>query len=188
MSYSVKVVNPKNKSDFVVNKLSYKGCFSGIEQLKEVLLSAFQDDFDSETTQVGYIQPGHGTRGRQLWIASDGDIEEMYSQCQGKKEILWFVKIDETVATTSDKPKPPKCPCPDTAKTDMVNQVMSEVEKIVVFLTEKHSKDYTVEQIRAWAHMVQMDKHLSYDEPPEKPFFKKKKVKNDKRPSQLSPK
>ena len=112
----------------------------------------------------------------------------MYSQCQGKKEILWFVKIDETVATTSDKPKPPKCPCPGTAKTDMVNQVMSEVEKIVVSLTEKHSKDYTVEQIRAWAHMVQMGKHLSYDEPPEKPFFQKKKVKNDKRPSQLSPK
>lgn len=187
MSYSVKVVNPKNKSDFVVNKLSYsyEGCFSGMEQLKEVLLSAFQDDFDSETTQVGYIQPGHGTRGWQLWIASDRDIEKMYSQCQGKKE---FVKIDETVATTSDKPKPPKCPCPDTAKTDMVNQVMSEVEKIVVSLTEKHSKDYTVEQIRAWAHMVQMGKHLSYDEPPEKPFFKKKKVKNDKRPSQLSPK
>ena len=52
-----------------------------------LLLSTFPDDFDSETTQVGYIQPGHGTRGRQLWLASDGDIEEMYSQCQGKKEI-----------------------------------------------------------------------------------------------------
>ena len=139
-----------------------------MEQLKEVLLSAFPDDFDSETTQVGYIQPGHGTRGRQLWLASDGDIEEMYSECQGKKEILlWFVKIDETVANASDKPKPPKRPCPDTAKTDMVTQVMSEVDRIVVSLTETHSKDYTVEQIRAWAHMVQMDKHLSYDEPPE---------------------
>ena len=45
MSYSVKVVNPK-KSNFVVNKLSYKGCFSGMEQLKEVLLSALPDDFD----------------------------------------------------------------------------------------------------------------------------------------------
>ena len=66
----------------------------------------------------------------------------------------------------------------------MVTQVMSEVEKIVVSLTEKHSKDYTVEHIRAWAHMVQMGKHLFYNEPPEKPFFKKK-VKNDKRPSQL---
>ena len=96
----------------------------------------------TETTQVGYIQPGHGTRGWQLLLASDGDIEEMYSQCQGKKEILlWFVKIDETVATTSDKPKPPKRPCPDTAKTDMVTQVMSEVDKIVVSLTEKHSKN-----------------------------------------------
>ena len=81
----------------------------------------------------------------------------MYSQCQGKKEILlWFVKIDETVATTSDKPKPPKRPCPDTGKTDKVTQVMSEVDKIVVF--------------------------------DRKAFFKNKKVKNDKRPSQLSPK
>ena len=55
-------------------------------------------------------------------------------------------------------------------------------------MTEKHSKDYTVEQIRSWAHMVQMGKHLPYDEPPGKPFFRNKKVKNDKRPSQLSPK
>ena len=31
---------------------------------------------------------------------------------------------------------------------------------------------YTAEQIRAWAHMLQMKKHDSYEEAPKKPFFK----------------
>ena len=49
---------------------------------------------------------------------------------------------------------------------------MSELEVIVDDLSERHGDAYTTEQIRAWAHMLQMKKHNSYQEPPKKPFFK----------------
>ena len=39
-------------------------------------------------------------------------------------------------------------------------------------LSDQHGDVYTTEQIRAWAHMLQMKKHDSYEEPPKKPFFK----------------
>ena len=50
---------------------------------------------------------------------------------------------------------------------------MSEVEEIVEKLRSKHEEKYTPEQFRAWAHMHKCD---SYDAPPDKPFFRKKKL------------
>ena len=50
----------------------------------------------------------------------------------------------------------------------------SEIQVIVDELEKKHSDSYTPEQLRAWAHMIDLKKHLSYDTPPlEMPFFKK---------------
>ena len=48
----------------------------------------------------------------------------------------------------------------------------SEVQVIVEELEKKHADDYTPEQLRAWAHMINLRKHSSYENPPEKPFFK----------------
>ena len=50
---------------------------------------------------------------------------------------------------------------------------MSEVESIIEKLEERHGSNggYTPEQIRFWAHMLQMKKYTSYDQPPNKPFF-----------------
>ena len=39
-------------------------------------------------------------------------------------------------------------------------------------LVEKHEEVYSAEQRRAWVHLLQMHKHDSYDEPPNKPFFR----------------
>ena len=169
-TYSVKVVNPKKRSDFAVSKLSYEGFFKDIRHLKEVMLATFP-------------------KGRQLWISSNADVQQMYAQCDGKKEILlWFLKSEITVDNSASEPKS-KRPCPDTSgasKADSISHTLSEVDKIVATLTEKHSKKYTVEQIRAWAHMIQMGKHESYDEPPNKPFFKTKEGKGSNQT--LSPK
>ena len=42
-------------------------------------------------------------------------------------------------------------------------------------LEEKHeSGKFSPEQIRAWAHMLHLKKHASYEEPPDKPFFRLK--------------
>lgn len=52
---------------------------------------------------------------------------------------------------------------------------ISEVKEIVKKLEEQHRGRYSPEQLRAWAHMIQMSKHDSYDEPPDKPFFRGRK-------------
>ena len=40
-------------------------------------------------------------------------------------------------------------------------------------LKEKHGSKYTVERLNAWAHMNNMGKHSSKDDPPDLPFKKK---------------
>ena len=50
---------------------------------------------------------------------------------------------------------------------------MKEVESIEDQLLEKQDGKYSREQICAWAHLIQMGKHESYDSPPNKPFWKK---------------
>ena len=49
---------------------------------------------------------------------------------------------------------------------------MREVEEIEDDLRSKHEGKYTEEQIRMWAHLIQMNKHTSYEEPPNKKFWK----------------
>jgi len=48
---------------------------------------------------------------------------------------------------------------------------MSKVEEVFDSLKNKHGSTYKVEQLRAWANMVQMD---SLDEPPAGRFFNTK--------------
>ena len=50
---------------------------------------------------------------------------------------------------------------------------MSEVELIIEKLKENHENSYSPEQLRAWAHMIHMKRHTSYEFPPDKPFFGK---------------
>lgn len=41
-----------------------------------------------------------------------------------------------------------------------------------------HEGKYSPEQLRAWSHLLEMGKHDSYEQPPDKPFFRGKSVKN----------
>lgn len=50
---------------------------------------------------------------------------------------------------------------------------ISEVEKMVKLLQEKHGSSYSVEKLNVWAHMLHIEKHNSYDEPPNVPYFTK---------------
>ena len=66
---------------------------------------------------------------------------------------------------------------------------MAEVDCIVSDLEKKHNDGkFSPEQIRAWAHMLQLKKHTSYDDPPNKPFFRHSKLKGSTAESQgISP-
>ena len=53
-----------------------------------------KDQIANPISQIGYIEPCHGVRGKQRWLSSDADLEEIYKiNCAGKKEvILWTFK------------------------------------------------------------------------------------------------
>ena len=42
---------------------------------------------------------------------------------------------------------------------------------IIQDVENHHGKVYIIEQIRVWAHMIQMKQRISYDDPLDKPFF-----------------
>ena len=58
---------------------------------------------------------------------------------------------------------------------------MAEVEEIL------EADTYTPEQLHAWAHMIQMKKHSSYDLAPSKPLFGKRGVPSTTHATALSP-
>lgn len=178
--YSVKIINSKKKSDYMVLGVGFRGRFADPEAIKAKLHEAHPEKITSNTKEVGYIQSGHGCRGKQRWIVSEEDIEEMYKDYNGKGEILLWCYTNNKEAENADIATPPSKhprsaskPTPKTS-TESVAQKLTEVDEIVSELKD-HSSDYSPEQIRAWAHLIHMNKHDSYLVPPNKPFFRKRK-------------
>ena len=105
----------------------------------------------------------------------------MYEAHAHKKEIMIWFYTKKSEATSGKK----RCASPITADS-MPNKVartkhaskLLEVEEIVEKLDKKHSGKYSREQLNVWAHMLQLKKHDSLDEPPDKPFFHSSKRKN----------
>ena len=173
--YSVKLVNPKRKSDYSVRPFRETSKFCHVVQLIHKLKVAFPDA-DPER-DMGFIEPGHGCRGRKRWITDDKDLEEMYDMHKGKREVLlWCSKAseDEQHQDTSQKgtnvPAKRKRPDPNGPKQDAVKGI---VEK----LREQLGSEYTPEQYNAWAQLIHIGKHSSYSDPPDFPFFSKSKKK-----------
>ena len=88
--YAVKVVNQKKRSEYTVHRLQLTEKFAELALLKEALLA--QCDF-IKVDQIGYIEAGHGAKGRQIWLQNDIDLKEMYGVF-GSKEMLWCFKSD----------------------------------------------------------------------------------------------
>ena len=130
--------------------------------------------YDGAEYQYGYICPGHGLKGKQRPLVTDEDVDVMYCDCKGKNITLWMKccwqhqrKRALSPSHTSSNALP-KSKC---SNYDLHLQKMSEVEVIMDKLKEIHEDVYSPEQVRAWAHMIQMNRHQSYDIPPDKPFF-----------------
>lgn len=120
---------------------------------------------DFENVEVGYIEPGHGMKGRKLWLRTDNDVEEMYNKHVGKQSILlWAYSCVQSF--TRNKP---------VKKVDsnfaQHKESLSEVDEKYDELRKKHGKKYTLEQLRMWAQLIHLGKHDSVDDPPDKPFW-----------------
>lgn len=60
---------------------------------------------------------------------------------------------------------------PPSSKRQAIAKSISEVEDIIKQLKEKHGNMYSVEKLNCWAHMLNVGRWSSYDEPPDFPFF-----------------
>ena len=67
--YSVKLINPRRKSDYSVRPWREKSKFHHMEDLVRQLKVAFKEA-DPEA-DIGFIEPGHG---RKRWISDPSEV------------------------------------------------------------------------------------------------------------------
>lgn len=130
---------------------------------------------------VGYIEPGHGWKGKQQWINANEDLGEMYSTYSNveKNVLLWCYLPIKTVPRKPSANEPARKRAKHAQNND---DKASEASKVFETLEEKHNGKYKPEQLHAWAQMIQMKKHFSLETPPDYPFFRGRKPK-DKSPT-----
>lgn len=169
-SYSLKII-PKRKADYSVMKLhGVTRKYQLIDDLRKAVIDVCKESVSPES--FGYIEPGHGAKGKQRWLTSTDDLKDMYSSHEGKKEILLWCYIDQGQKRRAQSPGN-EAETRKHSRYDKHLDKMTEVEEIEEKLKEKHPDGpYSEEQLRSWAHLIQMKKHSSYDVPPNKPFWK----------------
>lgn len=190
--YSVKIINPQKKSDYSLRRWRHVSKrFPSVESMQSQLIKDFGDVLPSrkEDIELGYIKPGHGAKGRTQWIFTEEDLDDMYKEHAEKTEIIiWLYRYQEKELTTKKRARSPTAQeSTKKRKSSVVNtQKLLEVEEIVDKLKTKHEGKYTIEQINVWAHLIHMKKTQSYEEPPDKPFFRGKSKKAEDKKSTSS--
>ena len=174
VNYSVKIISPT--TNVVVQKWEEMRRFANLELLRVALSTKFQELIQQNDFSIGFIQPGHGSKGRQIMLDNDEDLVNMYGVHQGRKQIVLWMKvlrrgIKRPLRVNDDENKTPKRQSPGNYQGHL--QKMTEVQLIYEELEKHHGDSFTKEQLMAWAHMLNIKKHDSYNTPPKKPFFKK---------------
>ena len=152
--YSIKMVNQKRMSDFKIS--GTKHCES-LDELKMFLSDNIpgpeEDKPDFSKVDLGYFEPGHGTKGKKVWLCTDGDLKLMYSKYSPSNKVIlmWcYTQVKPTSARTAPKAKD---------ESSIEESKKSGVDEYYHTLTQKHKGSYTPEQLRAWAHLLQMQVH-----------------------------
>ena len=129
---------------------------------------------DFQHVEIGYIIPGHGLKGKKIWLYTDTDLQEMYEKLQGKKCIQFWAY---THVTTNPQSKGSTASTASSSSSTDHGPKSSEVDQLYEQLREKHKENrmYGEEQLRMWAYLINMGKHSSLDEPPDKPFWRGRK-------------
>ena len=76
------------ESEYSVRKWRSTNLFTSVRNVKEGLKHDFANlfgSFSEEETEVGYLQPGHGCKGRQHLLVDDSDLTDMYKIYEGEK-------------------------------------------------------------------------------------------------------
>lgn len=150
-----------------------------MEWMRKTLLSDLKDHNIADGFILGYFEPGHSFKGKQLPLTSDEDLSKMYFEHHKRRSINLWIKSAQVVRQTkrlrcnSDDPFDDSRPAKKGVYSSHL-QKMDELEEILDKLASKHHESkFTPEQLHCWANLIQMKKHSSYEFPPDKPFFGK---------------
>ena len=80
INYNVKVVNPSQKSDYVIRRIRAIPKFTTVDDVKTKLCEELKIDI----VEMGYISPGHGLKGKLNPLTSNEDLEDMYAEYKSK--------------------------------------------------------------------------------------------------------
>jgi len=173
--YSIKLINPDRKSDYSVEKWHVRTVFKTVSHLTTTLREKYAELEPCKELRIGYMDPGHGWKGKQRWITCDDDLKDMYKAYGSKIEIMIWCFLPSKTENGAKKRKSPSDKS-DTAEkrtrcVAAIEDKMNEVKDILAKLQSKHGNKYSVEQYHAWAQLIQIGKQESYDKPPNFPFF-----------------
>ena len=173
--YSIKLINPERKSEYSVEKWRTRTVFKTVSHLTTKLRERYAELEPCKELRVGYMDPGHGWKGKQRWITCDDDLKDMYETYSSKAEILIWCFLPGKLENGTKKRKNQSDKSDATEKrTKCVAAIadkMNEVKDILAKLQSKHGTKFSVEQYHAWAQLIHIGKQESYDEPPNFPFF-----------------
>ena len=109
---------------------------------------------------------------KKLWIYTDEDVNVMYDKHKGKGSILlWGYSSMKQAGRNKATASIPSHSDEGDEETGVDKYFEASKKK-------RGDGKYTLEQLRMWAHLIQMGKHSSTDEPPDKPFWQGRKRKH----------
>ena len=130
---------------------------------------------DIGAVEIGYIEPDHGSKGKKVWLCNDSDLKAMYNAHNKKKVINLWCYTEETCSRGKKRSRSPGDEKASSSKYESHSTKRLALVDIYEKLQDKHKGKYSPEQLRTRAHLLQEGKHESYEEPPDKPFFRGKK-------------
>lgn len=95
LNYCVKVISPHSSDGIQLKRWGREGKFEDLEAIKISLGEDFNDFIQDCDFKFGYIQPGHGSKGRQVALDEPKDIEAMYQAYRGKKQVILWIKVSK---------------------------------------------------------------------------------------------
>ena len=166
-------MDQSKKSDYEITELRTQQRFDSVDKIKE----AISNSVNSQVGDIGYISPGHGMKGKKHTLLDDDDVDEMYDLYSGKRArtiLLWCYLATASVGSKTKKKRKHSQNEDDSScqyKRAVSEKKILEIEDIVSKLKEKHGKAFRIEHLNAWAHLIQIGKHSSYNTPPNYPYF-----------------
>ena len=193
----LRIINPSVKSRYVMVKCQPLPTGVNVDEIKTIILNSFPNDIckpERDKIEFGYFEPGRGLKGKKEWILDRDDIVKMFERHIGRKRkskeiTLWcYHALSEASGSRSSgsrssgsrpsgsrsprsRSKSPIAKKPRSSRYDSQLSKMAKVDEIYHKLEGIHENKFSPEQLTAWAHLIEMGRHHSYNVPPKKRFY-----------------